>query len=82
MIDILIILIAILLGLILLGIRQLVTRADEQAFFCRQQLSRINDQLTDIRARLRNKDYMTDDERQRDACMREAGIFDDAPRLD
>lgn len=82
MADLLLIVITILLGLILIGIRQLVTKAEEQAFLSHRHLEKINDQLMDIRTRLRDNDYMTDKERERDACMREAGIFDDAADLD
>lgn len=82
MADLLLIAITILLGLILIGIRQLVTKAEEQAHLFHGHLEKINDQLRDIRTRLRDNDYMTDQERERDAGMREAGIFDEAPDLD
>ncbi|MFZ2628794.1 MAG: hypothetical protein WAX67_07920 [Rugosibacter sp.] len=54
----------VLLVLILVGIQKLIKQIQVQSANFRDDLARLNDQMLDIRTRLRDSDFMTDDERE------------------
>ncbi len=82
MTELLLLVIAIVLVLILVGIRQLVTKAEQRAYLQNRHFEKMNEQLVDIRTRLRDHGYMTSEERQYEAAMHEAGIFKEPDDLD